>query len=84
MTRATKSTDAEKIFFADHNLLKNLCGEHDKNLKFIEKLEPVKIKAWGNSISISGKNGNVHKISTMLEAALFHHGKRLEYSFFRY
>ena len=67
MTKATKSADAEKIFFADHNVLKNLCGEHDKHLKLIEKLEPVKIRAWGNGITISGQNGNVHKISTMLQ-----------------
>jgi phosphate starvation-inducible PhoH-like protein len=56
----------EKISFDDHNLMKNLCGEHDKNLKLIEKLEPVKIKAWGNNLSISGQDGNVQKISTML------------------
>ena len=67
MTKEMKSADSEKIFFADHNLLKNLCGEHDKHLKFIEKLEPVKVKAWGNSITVSGHNGNVHKISTMLQ-----------------
>jgi len=46
--------------------MKNLCGEHDKNLKFIEKLEPVKIKAWGNYLSISGQDGQVHKVCTML------------------
>jgi phosphate starvation-inducible PhoH-like protein len=56
----------EKISFDDQNLMKNLCGEHDKNLKLIEKLEPVKIKAWGNNLSISGQDGNVQKISTML------------------
>jgi len=67
LTKENKIADTEKIFFADHNLLKNLCGEHDKHLKFIEKLEPVKVKAWGNSITISGHNGNVHKISTMLQ-----------------
>ncbi len=67
MIKATKSEDVEKLFFADQNLLKNLCGEHDKHLKFIEKLEPVKVKAWGNSITVSGKNGNVRKISTLLQ-----------------
>jgi phosphate starvation-inducible PhoH-like protein len=67
LKKATKSTDVEKISFADHNLLKNLCGEHDKHLKLIENLEPVKIKAWGNNIIISGKNGNVRKISTLLQ-----------------
>jgi len=66
LIKATKSEDVEKLFFADQNLLKNLCGEHDKNLKFIEKLEPVKVKAWGNSITVAGKNGNVRKISAML------------------
>ena len=67
MIKASKNEDAEKIIFADQHLLKNLCGEHDKNLKFIEKLEPVKVKAWGNSVTISGRNGNVHKIKTMLQ-----------------
>ncbi len=67
MKQATKSINVEKISFADHNLLKNLCGEHDKHLKLIEKLEPVKVKAWGNNITISGNNGNVRKISAMLQ-----------------
>ncbi|PKN52225.1 MAG: phosphate starvation-inducible protein PhoH [Deltaproteobacteria bacterium HGW-Deltaproteobacteria-13] len=67
MKQATKSINVEKISFVDHNLLKNLCGEHDKHLKLIEKLEPVKIKAWGNNITISGQNENVRKISAMLQ-----------------
>jgi phosphate starvation-inducible protein PhoH and related proteins len=67
LKQAPVSVSVEKISFADHNLLKNLCGEHDKNLKLIEQLEPVKIKAWGNNITISGKNANVRKISTMLQ-----------------
>lgn len=67
MKQATKSVSVEKISFADHNLLKNLCGEHDKHLKLIENLEPVKVKAWGNNITISGQNANVRKISAMLQ-----------------
>ena len=67
MKQATKSINVEKVSFADHNLLKNLCGEHDKHLKLIEKLEPVKVKAWGNNITISGADGNVAKISSMLQ-----------------
>ena len=67
MKQAPKSVSVEKISFADHNLFKNLCGEHDKHLKLIENVEPVKIKAWGNSVTISGKNGNVRKISTLLQ-----------------
>jgi phosphate starvation-inducible PhoH-like protein len=67
LKQATKSINVEKVSFADHNLLKNLCGEHDKHLKLIEKLEPVKVKAWGNNITISGTDGNVAKISSMLQ-----------------
>ena len=67
MKQAPNSVSVEKISFADHNLLKNLCGEHDKHLKLIENLEPVKVKAWGNNITISGQNANVRKISTMLQ-----------------
>ncbi len=66
MNEIDRQNATEKISFDDHNLMKNLCGEHDKNLKLIEKLEPVKIKAWGNNLSISGQDGNVQKISTML------------------
>jgi phosphate starvation-inducible PhoH-like protein len=67
LQQTTKNDSIEKISFADHHLLKNLCGEHDKHLKLIENLEPVQIKAWGNNISIVGKNGNVRKISVMLQ-----------------
>ena len=66
MNEIDKHNATEKIMFDDYNVMKNLCGEHDKNLKLIEKLEPVKIKAWGNNLSISGQDGNVQKISTML------------------
>jgi phosphate starvation-inducible PhoH-like protein len=67
LQQTTKNTCIEKISFADHHLLKNLCGEHDKHLKLIENLEPVRIKAWGNYISIAGKEGNVRKISALLQ-----------------
>lgn len=67
MKQSTKSDDSEKISFADHNLLKSLCGEHDKHLKLIEKLEPVKVKAWGNHITVSGKDVPVRKISSLLQ-----------------
>jgi phosphate starvation-inducible PhoH-like protein len=67
LKQAPNSVSIEKISFADHNLLKNLCGEHDKHLKLIENLEPVKVKAWGNNITVSGQNANVRKISAMLQ-----------------
>jgi phosphate starvation-inducible PhoH-like protein len=63
----TKNIFVEKLSFANHDLLKNLCGEHDKHLKLIEKMEPVKVKAWGNHISISGEEDSAKKISTLLQ-----------------
>ncbi len=59
MIKTTKIPSPEKITFADQNLLKTLCGEHDKNLKFLEKLEPVKIKPWGNHLSVTGDDSAV-------------------------
>lgn len=36
-------------------------------MKLIENLEPAKLKAWGNHISISGEEQSVNKISTLLQ-----------------
>jgi phosphate starvation-inducible PhoH-like protein len=43
-----------KINFPDNNTLKALLGEYDGNIKKIEKLEKVKLRAKGNTLSISG------------------------------
>ncbi|MEE9912566.1 MAG: PhoH family protein [Deltaproteobacteria bacterium] len=67
MIKATKNIRVEKLSFADHLVLKNLCGEHDKHLKLIEKLESVKIKPWGNHLSITGDEEAVLKISLLLK-----------------
>jgi phosphate starvation-inducible PhoH-like protein len=66
LKQTTKSISIEKVTFTDHNLLKTLCGEHDKHLKLIENLEPVKVKAWGNHISISGEEQGTRKIKAMM------------------
>ncbi len=67
MIKATKSIRVEKISFADQNLLKNLCGEHDNHLKLLEKIEQVKIKPWGNHLAITGDEATVLKISLLLK-----------------
>lgn len=59
LIKSLKDSQAEKISFADPGLLKHLCGEHDKHLKILEKLEPVKIKPWGNHLSIAGDESAV-------------------------
>jgi len=45
----------KNISLADNNLIRILFGEYDKNLKLIEKLEPVKIVVRGNSLSVTGE-----------------------------
>ncbi|MBP7764837.1 MAG: PhoH family protein [Syntrophaceae bacterium] len=64
--KATPNNQAEKLSFADQNLLRHLCGEHDKHLRLLEKLEPVKVKPWGNHLSISGEEAAVLKISLII------------------
>lgn len=67
MIKATKNVQAEKLSFADQNLLKNLCGEHDKHLRLLEKLEQVKVKPWGNHLSITGDEAAVLKITILIK-----------------
>ena len=44
----------KKISFSDNDLLRSLFGTHDRNIKLIEKLEPVKLALHGNHLSITG------------------------------
>lgn len=67
MTNSSKITLTEKLSFADQNLLKALCGEHDKHLRLLEKLEEVKIKPWGNHLSVTGRDTAVLKITLLLK-----------------
>ena len=67
MIKATKNIQAEKLSFADQDVLKNLCGEHDKHLRLLEKLEQVKIKPWGNHLSITGDEAAVLKITLLIK-----------------
>jgi phosphate starvation-inducible PhoH-like protein len=56
----------EKIIFPDNDVLRSLFGEHDRNLKLIEKLSAVKIGVRGNVISITGDPLAVAFIRTLL------------------
>lgn len=44
----------EKTDFPDNDSFRNLCGEHDTNLRLIEKLAAVKISVRGNLVVING------------------------------
>jgi phosphate starvation-inducible PhoH-like protein len=56
----------EKVSFSNNNIFKNLLGEHDGNIKLIEKLEPVKMGIRGNDISISGEGISVGLVKNLL------------------
>ena len=66
MIKSTKNVQVERISFADQNLLKILCGEHDKHLRLLEKLESVSIKPWGNHLSVSGNDDAVTRTVLLL------------------
>ncbi|MCG6536154.1 MAG: phosphate starvation-inducible protein PhoH, partial [Syntrophales bacterium LBB04] len=66
MNQNSEYTLVEKISFADNNILRTLFGEHDKNIKLIEKLEPVKLMIRGNTVSISGEGIAVGLIKSLL------------------
>jgi len=55
-----------KINFTDNNLLKSLFGEHDRNIKLIEKLVPVKLVIRGNSLSITGEKISVDLVHNLM------------------
>jgi len=57
---------AEKIAFTDNGILKNLLGEHDRNIKLIERLERVKIGIRGNDLSVSGDSLAVVLVKNLL------------------
>ncbi|MDD5168652.1 MAG: PhoH family protein [Syntrophales bacterium] len=57
----------EKISVHDHSQMKLLCGEHDKHLRLIEKLENVTISARGDVISITGDDPAVLLVQSLLQ-----------------
>lgn len=56
----------EKICFDNTDHILRLFGEHDKHLKLLERIEPVKLSARGNLLSISGASLAVGLIKNLL------------------
>ncbi|HVO67113.1 MAG TPA: PhoH family protein [Syntrophales bacterium] len=54
MKQLHDTISVKKINIPDNNLLRNLLGEHDRNIKLIEKCEPVKLIVHGNLLTITG------------------------------
>ena len=66
MKKKSEPDDLERIVFPDNDCLRSLFGEHDRNLKLIEKLAAVKLGVRGNVISITGDPLAVNLIHNLL------------------
>jgi phosphate starvation-inducible PhoH-like protein len=66
----TPTAVIEKLDISNNEILRNLCGERDKNVKLIERLAGVRIGIRGCAVSISGDRISVlhaRNILTQLE-----------------
>lgn len=66
MESQTGDIPVKKISFSDSNASKILFGEHNKNIKLIEKLENVKLHIRGSNVSISGDAISVDIVEKLL------------------
>ena len=66
MKPKTQTGIAEKVDFANNDILRNLCGEQDRNIRLIEKLAAVHLVIRGNAISIAGERIPVLHIRNLL------------------
>lgn len=65
MKKKIESVINEKIVFPDNDILRSLFGEHDRNVKLIEKLEAVKLGIRGNVISVTGSQISINLIRSL-------------------
>jgi phosphate starvation-inducible PhoH-like protein len=56
----------EKVDLANNDVLRNLCGEQDKNIKLIETFATVRLEVRGSAVSISGDRNSVLHIRNLL------------------
>ena len=66
MKSASEKTSNKKITFSDNDAVRILLGEHDKNLKIIEKLEKIRVQVRGNAISLTGEPATVNLVERLL------------------
>jgi phosphate starvation-inducible PhoH-like protein len=61
------SLSSDRIVLADNEVLRSLCGEHDRNVKLIERLGTVQLSVRGNVLSLTGAGPDVALIRNLLE-----------------
>ena len=65
MKKKIESVVFEKIVFPDNDIVRSLFGEHEKNVKLVEKLEAVKLGVRGNVMSVTGNQLSVNLIRNL-------------------
>lgn len=56
----------ENVDLANHDVIRNLCGEQDRNIKLIEKIASVRIGVRGKTVSITGERISVLHIRNLM------------------
>lgn len=56
----------EELIFPDHDLVRNLCGEHNANLRLIEEKTGVSVNVRGNVLSLKGGDWEVELAGKIL------------------
>ncbi len=66
MNKKIEPAFTERLVFPDNDILCRLCGEHDRNVKLIEKLSAVAVAVRGNVISITGGQPSVMMVRNLI------------------
>jgi len=61
-----KNETSKQLIFHDAGAFRTLLGGEDRNLRLLEKLEPVRITARGDRITLAGEPGSVDLVETLL------------------
>jgi phosphate starvation-inducible PhoH-like protein len=56
----------KELIFPDHDLVRNLCGEHNANLRLIEEKTGVSVNVRGNVLSLKGGDWEVELAGEIL------------------
>lgn len=66
-----KNETTKQLTFHDAGAFKTLLGGEDRNLRLLEKLEPIRISARGDKITLSGDEHSVDLVENLL-GQLYH------------
>ena len=70
-TTEENNNSSETLFFDEINIIKSLCGAHDRNLKTIGRTLKVKIQVKGDRITIQGSSKSLQKARHLLQELYF-------------